>query len=169
MTITSPSITPATATQWARWAAWAAFAWAALFAAVSFLWAAGGRTGIHPFEQLLVGSVWLRLAITVPTGLAKLGAGVAAVALVRVGARDRWYRPLLAFAWLAGVGMLLYGGVGLISDILHVTGVVHVPAADRFWFFWYLVVWDPVFVVGGALFVATAWLTWRATGRGLRG
>ena len=169
MTTTSPTIAPTTAAQQARWAALAAGVWALLFAAVSFFWAAGGRTGIHPFEAQLNGGVALRLAITVPTGLAKLGAGVAALALVRVGARDRWYRPLLAFAWVAGVGMVLYGGAGLISDILHVTGVVNVPAADRHWFFWYLVVWDPVFVVGGALFVATAWLTWRATGRGLRG
>jgi hypothetical protein len=168
MTITSSSITPATAAQWARWAAWAAFVWALLFAGVSFFWAAGGRTGIHPIEQM-ISSVWVSIAVNVPAGLAKLGAGVAALALARVGARHRWYRPLLAFAWLAGVGMLLYGGVGLISDILHVTGVVSVPAADRRWFFWYLVVWDPVFVVGGALFVAVAWLTWRATGRGLRG
>jgi hypothetical protein len=165
MTITSSAAKDAPA---ARRAAIAACAWALLFAALSFFWAAGGRTGIHPLEQTATGNTGLWVAANVFAGLLKIGAGVAALALARVGARHALYRPLLAFAWLAGVGMCLYGGLGLISDILHVTGVVNDPAT-RHWFFWYLVVWDPWWVLGGALFVATAWLTQRATGRGLRG
>jgi uncharacterized protein DUF3995 len=168
MTTSAPTSGAATARQRARWAAGAACGWALLFAALSFFWAAGGRTGIHPLEQTASGNAGLWIAASMVAGLLKSGAGVAALALVRVEARHRLYRPLLAFAWLAGVGMCLYGGLGLISDILHVTGIVNDPAT-RHWFFWYLVVWDPWWVLGGALFVATAWLTRRATGRGLRG
>ncbi|HEY7982798.1 MAG TPA: DUF3995 domain-containing protein [Ktedonobacterales bacterium] len=166
MTITSSAATPAK--RRARRAATAACAWALLFAALSFFWAAGGRTGIQPLEVSGADNVGLRIGANVVAGLLKIGAGVAALALARVGACHRLYRPLLAFAWLAGVGMCLYGGLGLISDILHVTGVVNDPAT-RHWFFWYLVVWDPWWLLGGALFVATARLVGRASGRGLRG
>jgi hypothetical protein len=53
--------------------------------------------------------------------------------------------------------MCLYGGLGLVSDVLHVTGVINDPTNQK-WFFWYLVLWDPWWVLGGVLYVATAWL-----------
>ncbi len=51
--------------------------------------------------------------------------------------------------------MFLYGLSGLISDVLHVTGVINVPQTWK-WFFFYLVLWDPWWILGGALFLATA-------------
>ena len=67
---------------------------------------------------------------------------------------------ILCVLLIGGVGFCLYGGLGLVSDVLHVAGIIDDPAT-RNWFFWYLVVWDPWWVLGGGLYVATAWLTRR--------
>ena len=137
-------------------AAYAACGWAFLFAALSFFWAVGGRTGLHPLEQAAASSGPVWIAINLSAGVLKALAGLMAVALVRSRGK-RMYRKLLFVAvWVLGVGMCLYGGLGLVSDVLHVTGVINDPT-NREWFFWYLVLWDPWWVLGGILFVATAW------------
>ncbi len=69
-------------------------------------------------------------------------------------------RFLFIAVWVLGVGMTLYGGLGLISDVLHVTRIINDPEIWK-WFFWYLVIWDPWWVLGGVLFLATAWFTRR--------
>jgi hypothetical protein len=56
--------------------------------------------------------------------------------------------------------MALYGGLGLVSDVLHVTGVISDPENWK-WFFWYLVLWDPWWILGGVLYITAAWLTRR--------
>jgi hypothetical protein len=56
--------------------------------------------------------------------------------------------------------MSLYGGLGLVSDVLHVTGIIGDPANAK-WFFWYLVLWDPWWVLGGVLYIAVVWFTRR--------
>jgi len=56
--------------------------------------------------------------------------------------------------------MVLYGGLGLISDVLHVTGLINDPANGK-WFFWYLVLWDPWWVLGGVLYLIVARVTRR--------
>lgn len=147
--------------RWARRAAALACGWAFLFAALSFFWAAGGRTGIHPLEQAPAssGAVWH--VANLAAGILKIGGGLLALALVRTGKRRTLHRLLLAAAWIGGVGFCLYGGLGLVSDVLHVAGIIDDPAT-RHWFFWYLVVWDPWWVLGGGLYVATAWLTHRS-------
>ena len=143
-------------TRLAEWAAYATCGWAFLFAALSFFWAAGGRTGLQPLEQAAASSGRVWIAINLSAGVLKALAGLMAVALVR-SRGQRMYRKLLFVAvWVLGVGMCLYGGLGLVSDVLHVTGVINDPT-NREWFFWYLVLWDPWWVLGGILFVATTW------------
>src|SRR5260370_6307274 len=51
MTTTSGIQEQASSLRWARRAAAAACGWALLFAALSFFWAARGRTGLQPLEQ----------------------------------------------------------------------------------------------------------------------
>jgi len=71
---------------WARRAEWVAYAvcgWAFLFAALSFFWAAGGRTGLQPLEQEAASSGPVWLAINLSIGVLKALAGLMAVALVR--------------------------------------------------------------------------------------
>jgi hypothetical protein len=132
-----------------------------LFAALSFFWAAGGRTGLQPLEQPPASSRTVWLLADLAGGIVKIGAGLLALALVRTGAHRRIHGLLLAAAWIGGVGLCLYGSLGLVSDVLHVTGIIHDPATRK-WFVWYLVLWDPWFVLGGVLFVATAWFTRRS-------
>jgi len=153
----------ASSTMRARWAAWAAYAacgWALLFAALSFFWAAGGRTGLHPLElEVAPGdSVWI--IINLGAGMLKTVIGLLALALVQPWGRIFPHKLLRASAWVLGVGMSLYGGLGLVSDVLHLTGVIRNPENWK-WFFWYLVLWDPWWVLGGALYVTTAWLARR--------
>jgi hypothetical protein len=54
--------------------------------------------------------------------------------------------------------MCLYGGLGVVSDALHVTGIINDPKTKH-WFFLYLVLWDPWWALGGVLYVAAVWLT----------
>src|SRR5262249_15498071 len=141
--------------RWARRAAVAACTWAFLFAALSFFWAAGGRTGLHPLEQQPASSRLVWLGVNLAAGILKIGAGLLAIALVRTGQSRLLHRLLLAAAWVGGVGLCLYGGLGIVSDLLHVAGIIDDPATRK-WFFWYLVLWDPWWVLGGGLYVATA-------------
>jgi Protein of unknown function (DUF3995) len=150
----------ASSTLWSRRAAWVAYAacgWAFLFAALSFFWAAGGRTGLHPLEVEVAPGDPMWIALNLGAGLLKAVVGLIALALVRPWGRRIPSKLLLAVAWVLGVGMSLYGGLGLVSDVLHVTGVISDPANGK-WFFWYLVLWDPWWLLGGVLYVATAWL-----------
>lgn len=143
---------------WAVWAAWAACVWALLFAALSFFWAAGGRTGLHPLELEAAPGDATWAVINLVVGIIKVIIGLLALALVQPWGRI-FPRKLLRFgAWALGIGMTLYGGAGLISDILHVTGIINDPANVR-WFFWYLVLWDPWWILGGILYIAATWLS----------
>lgn len=143
----------------ARWLAVAACGWAVAFAGLSFFWAAGGKTGLQPLEGA-GGANGLLAAANVGAGVAKLALGVGALAVVSAWLPRALLKPLRILIWVAGVGMLLYGGLGLVSDILHVTGVINDPATRK-WFLIYLVLWDPWWVLGGALFTALAWRTRR--------
>jgi len=136
----------------------AACSWAVIFAGLSFFWAAGGKTGLQPLEQSAGGSEGLWAATNIVAGLLKLGLGVGALAVVGDWLPRILRRPLRLLVWMAGVGMLAYGVLGLGSDILHVTGVIDDPAT-RHWFLIYLVLWDPWWTLGGALFTALAWWT----------
>lgn len=136
----------------------AACGWSVLFAGLSFFWAAGGVTGLQPLEQADGSNAGLWAAVNVAAGLGKLCMGVGALAVVSGWWPRTMRTPLRFLIWIAGLGMLLYGGAGLVSDILHVTGVINDPATRR-WFLIYLVLWDPWWVLGGVLFTALAWWT----------
>lgn len=142
---------------WAQRAALGAFTWAALFAALSFFWAAGGRTGLQPLEQMGGGNTTLWALVNILAGLAKLGGGTLALILVRMRQETRGARLLGWLLLVGGVGMCLYGALGLVSDALHVSGIINAPATRK-WFFYYLVLWDPWWALGGLLFTATALL-----------
>jgi Protein of unknown function (DUF3995) len=147
-------------TQWAMWVAYAASGWAFLFAALSFFWAAGGRTGLHPLELAVAPDDLGWMVVNVGAGIIKVLIGLLALALVQPGGQIFPRKLLRASIWVLGVGMVLYGGLGLVSDVLHVTGVISNPVNAK-WFFWYLVLWDPWWMLGGVLYVTAAWLTRR--------
>lgn len=140
-----------------RWAAYAACAWALLFAAASFYWAAGGSIGADTIsgdvKRLpgIVSVLWV-------TGFAKVIAGLLALALVRNWGRAIPRRVLLISAWPAGAGMVLYGAVPLAVRALMAIGAIHTPASMHSTLArWHLLLWNPWWLLGGILFATAAW------------
>jgi uncharacterized protein DUF3995 len=150
----------------ALWAAYAACAWAFAFAALSFYWAAGGTAGAETIGEAVTKPVLARdpgwIALLWATGALKAVGGLLALALVQPWGRaiPRWMR--LTAAWGAGALMFLYGGAGMIQFALMAAGALSVPAsvgatAVR----WHLLLWEPWWMLGGLLFMASAWLAGR--------
>jgi Protein of unknown function (DUF3995) len=141
-----------------QWAAYGAGAWAFAFAAVSGYWALGGELGS---ETIAADIARIPLAndpvvVWATAGLKAL-AGLLALALVRPWGRSlpRWV--LVAATWSAGLLLTLYGGASLVDHGLMVAGLRPTPAllgeqAAR----WHLALWDPVWLLGGVLFLAAA-------------
>jgi Protein of unknown function (DUF3995) len=137
------------------WPAYAAAAWAFTFAAVSFYWGLGGTVGLDTLSLSLEqdareGGTEV-LALTIVPGVAKLALGILALALVHPR------RPAVVLAWLAGLGMTLYGAVLTGEKALMKLDVLDVPQAlgdDRVG--WYLFFWDPLWLIGGILFLLAA-------------
>jgi hypothetical protein len=140
-----------------------------LFAAPSFYWAAGGTAGIGtlgPGIAAMARDPWF-VALVWATGLAKVLAGLLALALVRPWGRRIPRRMLLTGAWGAGLLLLFHGGDFVVQGVLALGGLVDVPpsapwAAIR----WYTFLWGPWFVVGGLLFCAAAWKAPKRPGDG---
>lgn len=142
--------------RFAHWAAYAAAAWAVVFAAVSFYWAAGGTIAAHtvaakPEALASPGDLWA-------IGAAKLVPALLALALARPWRRSGVRRGLRLAAWVLGGLLILYGAAGWADHALMAAGAIHTPeilghAAVR----WHLALWDPWWVLGGVLVLAAAW------------
>jgi len=137
------------------WAAYAVCAWALGFAVVSFFWAAGATLGVHtiaaqPEKLASPRALWI-------IGLMKLLPGVLALALVQPWGRGLSH-GLLRVATRTGGGLLvLYGGANFVDHGLMAAGVKHTPVLlGRSAVWWHLVLWDPWWVLGGLLMIATA-------------
>jgi hypothetical protein len=145
-----------------KWAAYTACAWALLFAAPSFYWAAGGTAGADTIGDAITGPALARdpafVAILWGTGALKALGGLLALALVQPWGRHfpRWL--LLAAALGGGALTALYGSASLVQHGLMVAGVIAIPSglgitAAR----WHLLLWDPWWLLGGILFLAAGW------------
>jgi Protein of unknown function (DUF3995) len=143
------------------WPAYAAAAWAFAFAAVSFYWGLGGTAGLDTLALSLEqdaregGTEVIALAI-VP-GIAKLALGLLALALVERPRLPLPRRAVVVLAWLAGIGLTLYGAVLTVEKALMKLDVIDVPQSlgdDRVG--WYLFFWDPLWLIGGILFLLAA-------------
>ena len=149
----------------ARWAAGAAI-WAFLFAAISFYWAAGGSFGastvggqVEDFARTVPGFfllLWVDAVVKTLLGL--LGLALVYTSWQRV---LPWGAYLPTIAWFAGFAMAAYGAVELtvtgISALLMVTGILPVSASvDWGGIVGHLVIWDPYWLLGGALFLLAA-------------
>ncbi len=148
------------------WAGYAACAWAFMFAATSAYWAAGGTQGldaVSPEIMSLSKDSWFAPLLW-GVVMAKVLLGLLALAFVR-----GWGRPapgwmLLAAAWGAGSLMVLHGGSNLLVRGLMAAGVMTTPPSmHSTTAFWYLVLWDPWFLLGGMLFCVAAWNYRRAS------
>ena len=140
------------------WASYAAAAWALAFAALSFYWAAGGRLGLSTLSEGIRVRVAQRdhgfIAVVWITGALKVLAAALALALDRPW-RALARRMVLGAGWVTGAGLVLYGGLGFVTAGLVQLGITQStdPEAAR----WYFFLWEPVWLVGGILFLAAAW------------
>ena len=142
------------------WAAYLACFWAFAFAAMSFYWAAGGTLGLATqSEQILalmknsgfVAFVWV-------TGILKAVVGLLALALVRPWGQRFPQWLLLTGTWGAGALFTLYGGANLAVRGVMALGLIETPEAMRSVAArWHLLLWDPWWLLGGVLFLLTAW------------
>jgi hypothetical protein len=144
-------------------AARAAAAWALAFAAMSFFWAAGGTLGVHTLGPAIERHAEVRdsgfLALVWVTGALKLFAGLVALALAGRPRLPRWV--VLVVQWAAWA-LLVYETAELGQHVLMQTGAIATPqglGADGVR--WHLMLWDPWWIVGAALFAVASWRPWR--------
>lgn len=141
-----------------KWLTGAAALWAFAFAAISAYWALGGHLGrsslgeaVHTYssDPNFIWFVW-------GTVLLKLLAVVVALAL-RYGFVGRLNSLVLFAGFTAGGICLLYGGANLAVRAAMALGFMHTPASMyEPAAFWHLVLWDPWWVLGGVLFLASS-------------
>jgi hypothetical protein len=145
------------------WAAYAAGAWAFVFAAISFYWAAGGTIGLatlgRTIEQLALARDPMMVTIGGwGAGIAKAIAGLLALALVRPWGRLIPRSIVRTAAWSAGTLLVLYGGANLFQHGLMAAGVIQIPKGlGSSALPWHLLFWDPFWLLGGSLFIRAAW------------
>ncbi|MBW3634432.1 MAG: DUF3995 domain-containing protein [Chloroflexi bacterium] len=142
----------------ARWAAYGAAVWAFAFAAVSVHWAAGGKVGIQTIAADIARIPLANdpVVLWATAGL-KVQAGMLALALIQPWGQLLPRRVLIAAAWAAGLLLTLYGSANLVDHGRMVTGLRETPEvlgeqAVR----WHLLLWDPVWLLGGILFLTAA-------------
>jgi hypothetical protein len=143
------------------WISYVAIVWWFAFAAVSFYWAAGGTFALNTLGERIeslaaTGELWVMSLVAV-TGVLKLIPALLVLSLIRPWG-DRF--PLKIRLWtVAGSGILsfLYGGVQMVAKLLVLAGLFTPEEIDSAGFWGHLLIWDPVWIVGGTLLGAVAW------------
>ncbi len=150
-----------------RWAARAACVVGLLYAAVSLYWAGGGTWLLNTVggsfarpgranDATVIIAVWAAAVL-------KLAAALLPLLAARNPRRET--RLVRLLAWIAAETLIIYGAVLTIIGLLVQADVVHSPAnTDWQALTWHAYLWDPWFLVWGAL-IATALLRSRATPR----
>lgn len=142
------------------WPAWLAFVWGVAFGALNLWWSLGGdvllgHLGVRIQELVAAGDTTLLVVNTIG-GLGKIALG-----LLALGTISRWGRRIprrfsLVVLYAGGVLLALYGGANWVRMLLVEAGVVDVPASvGAAQVRWYLLLWEPVWMVGGVLLVLT--------------
>lgn len=146
------------------WFAYAACAWAFIFAAFSFYWAAGGMIGVETLGESMARLAAAHdselITLTWITGVLKVIAGLLALTLVQRWGRvfPRWLLRLAA--WGAG---LLFLGYGIINVIQHAIMILDPSQIGELLgsanaVRWHLALWDPFWMIGGLLFIGAAFM-----------
>src|SRR5690606_21070594 len=96
--------------------------------------------------------------LTAMAGLLKVAGGVVALATCQRWGHRLPRRPLLLLVGAIGVVYALYGLAGFVEKVLMATGVIDIPDAfGEGAVVWYLLLWEPCWMLGGVLFLLTAW------------
>lgn len=133
----------------------AAAAWCIAFGILSLYWAAGGTLGVGQLAASLQKQADERdagfVALVAATGVAKLlGAIVPLWLLFRPLSRTA-RRVLLLLCWAGGALLALYG----LTDV--VTASIRAARGTAENAIWYAALWGPIWLLGGLLFLLTAW------------
>lgn len=143
------------------WPAWGAFWWGVLFGLWNLSWSLGGEFGLGWLarsiqEDVRANDTMLLIANTIG-GVGKILAGLLALGTIARRGR-RLPRTLhLGLLYAGGVLLLLYGGANWTQMLLAETGVIDVPRSigeDQVR--WYLLLWEPLWILGGILLILTA-------------
>jgi hypothetical protein len=148
-----PGVASEARRRWPGRAAYAATAWALAFAVVHLYWALGGTVGLP--RDMSVGMNPVLLVIDVlAIPLCVVGA-LLALSLVRPWGRLFPRRLLLAGAWAVCALLIVHSAPTLVGDGLAAAGLRNgaLSSLDR----WSLLVYEPWFFVGGALYGAASW------------
>jgi hypothetical protein len=141
--------------------AYAAVGWWVAFAALSFYWAVGGTFGLttlgESIESLAAeAELWFMTLVAV-TGVMKLVPCLFVLSLIRPWGDRLPLKIRLVAVGTMGVLSVLYGGVNMITKILIVVGMIPLEEIDTAGFWGHLLIWDPIWVVGGVLLCVSAW------------
>ncbi|MEV8476462.1 DUF3995 domain-containing protein [Streptomyces sp. NPDC051173] len=139
--------------------------WAVIFALLHFFWALGGEVGLDVSSGERLASerpTWFVAGGLWGVGCLCLIGSVVALGLQRRGVRGRRWR-MLRLLGLAICVLLLVRGV--LIEVLLIAGALTVGEISAAQKFWTLAVWNPWFILGGALFGLAA----RNFGRGTVG
>lgn len=133
----------------------AAAAWCVAFGVLSLYWAAGGTLGVNQLAVSLQERADERetgfVAIVAATGIAKLLGGIVPLWLVFRPHSRKVRKVLLLLCWAGGALLALYG----LTDV--VTGSIRAARGTMENAIWYAVLWGPTWLLGGVLFLMTAW------------
>jgi hypothetical protein len=139
----------------AAWPAYAAAGWALLFALANVYWGLGGRLAV-PFADAAAALADPPVVAANRAAVAlKLGVAGVALATVQPWGERVPRRLLLLAASGLGAGLTLYGGLGLVFDALRAAGALPASESTRAVLRLHLLLWDPVWLLGGLLFLAT--------------
>jgi hypothetical protein len=133
----------------------AAAAWCAAFGALSLYWAAGGTLGVDQLAASLQERADERaagfVALVAATGIAQLAGALVPLWLLFDSPSRSVRRLLLFLCWAGGALLALYS----LTDV--VTGSIGAARGTTDSAIWYGVLWGPTWLLGGLLFLITAW------------
>jgi hypothetical protein len=125
------------------------------FGILSLYWAAGGTLGVDQLSASLQERAHERqtgfVAIVAATGIAKLLGGIVPLWLVLRPHSRTVQKAVLFLCWAGGALLAFYG----LTDV--VTGSIHAAQGTMENAIWYAGLWGPVWLLGGVLFLMTAW------------
>jgi hypothetical protein len=125
------------------------------FGVLSLYWAAGGTLGVDQLAVSLQERADERetgfVAIVAATGIAKLLGAIVPLWLVFRPPFRTVRKILLFLCWVGGALLALYG----LADV--VAGSVRAAGGTMENAIWYAVLWGPIWLLGGVLFLVTAW------------
>lgn len=149
----------------ARWPAISTAIWAVLFGGLNLYWTLGGRGLTGYLGQSIQDGIanndqQLLLANTVG-GIGKLVPGAIAIVSILPIAK-RIPRLMLSLALIVpAVGMFLYGFLNWCIATVALIGIIETPESiGETALPWYVGLWEPTWMLGGALLMLT-WRAWR--------